>query len=319
MKVLVLGASGFAGKCLIDELARDKSNSVYGTWHSNQPDPSLPGEYFLLDLLKYDDVKRVIGRVAPDVIYNLSGMSFPPDAEKDRMAAFRINVESVIVLCEAVAATAPDAKLLMVSSAEVYGKVKPEEIPLSEKRNPSPTTVYSATKYCMEVMSNRYIDSAGLDIKIARPFNHTGPWQDEKFVAGAFATQIAMIEAGQKEPVIRTGNLDVKRDFTDVRDVVTAYIDIMREGKTGDVYNICSEKPVSIQTVLDTLLSASSVSDIAHEFDKKRMRPSENSVIAGSAQKLNGLAGWRPKYDLKTTLTDLLETSRKRISATTSG
>lgn len=313
MRVLITGASGFAGKHLLHKLNRDSDAELFGGYFFDKPADDLPVKHFSLDLTDNDDVRKHVARIAPDEVYHLAGISFPPDAEKDRMAAFAVNIGGGLNLLEALAESAPKAKIVIVSSSEVYGKILPEELPLVESRPPAPGNIYAATKLCLETMSNQYCQNPGLDIRIARPFNHIGPGQGIKFVASDFATQIAKIEAGQASPVITTGNLDVARDFTDVRDVVAGYTDIMRHGKKGEIYHVCSEKTVTIKTVLDILLKLSTVADIVHEYDPTRMRPSENSVICGSAAKLENLAGWVPSRSLESTLADILDDRRQIV------
>jgi GDP-4-dehydro-6-deoxy-D-mannose reductase len=310
---LIVGASGFAGRRLAAKIASRNGATVVGTFYSKPPAGDLPYDPRPLDLFNMDQLNGLIAEVRPDVIYHLAGMAFPPDAQKNPKEAFRVNVEAGINLLDAVTAHAPDAKILYVSSGEVYGLIGPGELPVTEGHIPKPAAMYAASKYCMEIVCEQYRRSRNLDIRIARPFNHTGPGQDEDFVAPAFALQVAHIEAERADPVIRTGSLDVVRDFLDADDVVRAYTDIMENGIDGGVYNICSGRGVTIQSILDQLLALSTVNDIRHEFDPEKMRPAENKTVIGSADRLTALTGWRPLIPIESTLASLLDDCRKRV------
>ncbi len=314
MKILITGVSGFVGRCLAVELARDANVQIVGTYLHNRPSDDFPGRSVKIDISDSEEVSALIKETAPDEIYHLSAISFMPDAEKDRSRAFGINVTGGLNLLEAVSKHAPNAKVLYTSTSEVYGKVAPSENPLVESRNPAPATFYAASKQCLELICQQYAQKPGLHIVIARPFNHIGPGQSEKFAAPAFAMQIARIEAGLMEPVITTGNLDAERDFSDVRDVVRAYPAMLRQGEKGGVYNVCSGVPTKVGAILQILREMSTVINIAHELDPDRMRPSENPKISGSFEKLTSLTGWSPSIKLETTLSDLLDECRGKIA-----
>lgn len=311
-RILITGAGGFAGRYLVNLLANEGAE-VFGIYHENPPGEDVPGKHIKADIENYEELASLIGDISPDEVYHLAAVSFMPDAEADRLRAYRTNVQGGWNLLEAVASKAPGAATLYVSTSEVYGKVDPSENPVTEDRPINPVTAYATTKSCMETVCRQYVRDPGIRVVIARPFNHTGPGQSDKFVAPAFASQVAKIEAGMMEPVIRTGSLDARRDFTDVRDVVRAYPDIMRKGENGGVYNICSGKPVEIKKILDILLGLCARAEIKHEFDPARMRPSENPVVYGSCAALEKISGWRPSIPLERTLADMLDDLRLKV------
>ena len=312
-KILVTGASGFAGRHLVEHLSRkEKDSRIFGTCHNNILESSSSVEYVKLALENYSDTEAVVADIKPDEVYHLAAVSFMPDAVADRLGTYRANVDGGVCLLEALAVHAPACRILYTSSSDAYGKIDPAENPIRETHPLNPENTYSATKVIMEVICSQYSRKPGLDIVIARPFNHTGPGQSEKFVAPAFAMQIARIEAGLSEPVIMTGGLDVQRDFTDVRDVVVAYAELMRLGERGGVYNVCSGRAVGVEWILNTLLGLSIQPEVRHKIAPSRKRSSENKVIYGSNEALRKLTGWRPAIALEKTLADLLEDCRRR-------
>jgi len=317
MRILVTGAGGFAGRHLINKLSEESGAEIFGTYHTRPPGDDLPGKHYRVALENHGDVSALVSDIRPDEVYHLAAVSFMPDAMKNRLKAYETNVAGGISLLEALSVNSPESRFLYTSSADVYGKIDPSENPVTEEHPAEPQNAYAATKLCFEIICGQYAKDSGLHIVIARPFNHTGPGQDEKFVAPAFAMQIARIEAGLIEPVMVTGNLDAERDFTDVRDVVASYSDMLRKGGNGGVYNVCSGKAVQIKHILDTLLGMSSMAGIKHEIDPARVRPAENPRVYGSFQKLEKLTGWRPSMPLKRTLENLLEDCRLRIKIKT--
>ncbi len=315
MRVLITGAAGFAGAHLAEHISTVAPDAeVFGTYSSSPLPGGFRGKGVELNLNKLGDLESVIKDVKPDEVYHMAALSFVPEANKNPPYAYQINSVGTCNLLEALARNTSSCKTLVVSSAEVYGKVKPDENPVPETREPAPANHYSASKLCAEIIAGQYAHSGKLHVVIARPFNFTGPGQSQLFAAPAFATQIARIEAGLQEPVIKTGNLGAMRDFCDVRDVVRAFTSILEKAESGAIYNICSGIPMKIESVYNRLVNLSNYTGkIEHVLDPDRARASENPVVYGSASRLNTLTGWAPVIALDKTLEDLLEERRNSL------
>jgi GDP-4-dehydro-6-deoxy-D-mannose reductase len=314
-KILVTGSTGFVGRHLTALLSQEGGNEVVGTCHIAPPPESSTVAYLKVALDDYPAVEGLIRDVRPDEIYHLAAIAAPGDADLRRLDAYRINTQAGLFVLEAVTRARPEARALCVSSSDVYGKVGAGENPLTESKAPKPKGAYAVSKLMLETVCAQYAASQGIHVVVARPFNHTGPGQGEKFVAPSFAMQMARVEAGLREPVIKTGDLSPFRDFTDVRDVVRAYPAMLRGGAPGEVYNVSSGAPVSMQTIYDTLLGFCVSKGVRRQLDESKMRPSENPLIYGSSEKLHAVTGWRPLIPLVKTLEDLMEDCRRRVAA----
>ena len=205
-----------------------------------------------------------------------------------------------------------DCRCLVVGSSEEYGKVREDELPITEENPLRPMSPYGVSKVTQDLLAYQYHESFGIDLVRTRAFNHTGPRRGEVFVTSNFAKQIAEIEAGKREPMIMVGNLEAQRDFSDVRDVVKAYLLAIEKCESGEVYNICSGHAIRIQELLDRLLD---LTDVAVEVkqDPARMRPSDVMVLQGSAEKFKKATGWKPEIPFDQTLRDLLDFWRERV------
>jgi GDP-4-dehydro-6-deoxy-D-mannose reductase len=203
-------------------------------------------------------------------------------------------------------------RILLVSSGQIYEKNS--ELPIKEVANIACYSPYSAAKACQETIANYYLNR-GVEIVTVRPFNHIGPRQALGFIVPDFAHQIAMLEVSKNPKIIRVGNLDAKRDFTDVRDVVDAYIKLARKGKSGEVYNVCWGKSTSGQEILDTLINKSGF-EIEVSVDPAKMRPTDIADMYGDNSKLTKVTGWKPSIELDQTLEDTLEYWRKEVRKT---
>ena len=205
-KILVTGAMGFVGRHLVELLCREGGNEVVGTYHVVQPSGPSPASYIKVSLDGYSAVEGLIRDVAPDEIYHLAAISAPEDANERRLDAYRINTQAGLFLLEAVARARPEARVLCVSSSEVYGKVEADENPVTESRPPKPKGAYAVSKLMLEMICAQYAVSPGIHAVVARPFNHIGPGQGEKFVAPSFAMQMARVAAGLRGPAIKNGD-----------------------------------------------------------------------------------------------------------------
>lgn len=296
---VITGAGGFVGPHLASHLEAEGDEVLTLDLH-NGP-----------DLLDGPAWGKLLGETSADVIYHLAGWSDVGGSWRNPQTTFEVNVMGTVNLLEAARTTGVD-RVIVVSSADVYGPIDDDQ-PIEESRCPRPTSPYGASKQAVEAIAQQYWHGHGLETIVARPFNHIGPGQRPDFVAPAFASQIASLETAGGG-TIRHGNLSAKRDFTDVRDVVRAYRLLADRGAPGETYNICSGQARTMQSLLETLL-ARSATKIEPEVDPERMRPVDQPVIVGSAAKLTSATGWQPSIDFETSLADVLDDARRRISS----
>ena len=317
MRVLITGMSGFAGSYLADLLLRETHWMLTGVSRTSTGDrTSSRVQWWQLDLADADGVKRLIKYERPDVIVHLAAQSSVPASWQDPWATYQDNVHSQLNLFQAVLDTKLTPRILIVSSNEVYGRPNsPDELPYREDHPLRPNNPYAVSKAAQDLMALQYHISHGLDVIVARPFNHVGPSQNARFVMADFAHQIAQIEQGQREPVMRLGNMAAQRDFTDVRDVARAYLALIQGGDGGQVYNVCSGTPRSIQSVLDLMLSMSKT-HIAQETDPAKFRPVDTPISFGDRSKLTTATGWQPHIAFEQTVANLLDHWRDKVKAT---
>jgi GDP-4-dehydro-6-deoxy-D-mannose reductase len=317
-KILITGITGFAGQYLAESLIDSSSSELHGTYHSEDSLNRL-GEIknkitsYQVDLTDRDQVEKLINQVQPDEVYNLASQTSPSQSIKDPAETLMTNSLSELYLFEAIKRSAnPHSRILAVSSAEIYGAIEPSDLPINEETSLRPTTPYAVSKITQDYLALQYFLAHKLQIVRVRPFNHFGPRQQPKFVLPMFAKQIAAIEKGQQEPVMKVGNLKARKDFTDVRDMVKAYILVMENGIPGEVYAIGSGKSVEIQWLLDTLLSLSD-KEISIEEDPALVRPIDTPDIYADHSKVTKLTGWEPQIPLEKTLKDTLDYFRKLV------
>lgn len=310
-KIFITGISGFAGSFLADYFIAKEACEIFGTTLTTQTGnlSTIQDKIHLLqvNLLDADLVADVIADVRPDVVFHLAALAAPSLSFKNPAETITNNVSAEVALFEAIKKSdLLGTKVLVTSSADVYGIVAPENLPVDENTPFNPANPYAVSKIAQDYLALQYYISYKLQIIRVRPFNHIGPRQAANFVVPDFAKQIAEIEVGIKEPVMHVGNLDAKRDFTDVRDMVRGYDLILEKGKTGDVYNIGSGVSHTIQEVLQTLLAFSS-KKIQIEQDKNLMRPSDNPELVCNFAKMKNLTGWEPNIPFNQTLKDTLD------------
>ena len=301
MRVLVTGATGFVGGHLLGAL-RAAGHEPVAVGGPHDVPPAI-----VVDLLDPEGVRRVVDDAAPDAIVHLAGQAFVPQSVADPLGTLAVNAGGTAHVLEAARAyrdrVQKPLRVLIVSSAEVYGIQRPERMPLDENAVVRPGNAYAASKLAAEAYALAWHRSYGLDCVIARPFNHIGPGQDERFVVSSFAHQLAAIAAGAP-PLMNVGNLEAQRDFLDVRDVVAAYVLLLANGRAGEVYNICSGRPVAIREVLRQLITIAHV-PVEIRDDPERMRSSDLPILSGDATKLRAETGWEPQYSLATSLRDI--------------
>ncbi len=315
-KALITGIAGFAGSHLTSHLLSRGWEVAGIERHGASLDKlvGLPREIRVeeCDVLSPRDVGAVIADYRPEVVFHLAGTTFVPAAQSAPQLAFEVNVKGSLTVFDETLAHAPGARMIFISSAEVYGIAPPHAMPLTEKAPRRPANIYALTKLCAENAADYYRRQRGMDIVILRPFTHIGPAQRSTFVTADFSLQIALIEAGKKPPVIEVGNLDARRDFTDVRDMVRAYRLAAEAARSGETYNIASGRAPGIRDVLDLLLSLTEA-EIEIRPVPERMRESEIPVYRGDHSRFTGDTGWEPEYSLKETLETVLDYWRGRI------
>lgn len=309
MRVLITGIAGFAGSALAQSLLDNPDVEIHGIIHRHDwRIRAMRGQIHLHkgDLRNPSWVDEMIQAVQPEVLLHLAAWSDVGGSWSQPWVAYELNIHCQLNLLEAVRRFAPECRVLVVGSNEVYGRVRAEDLPVSEETPFRPNSPYGVSKIAQDMMGYQYFCNYGLPIVRVRSFNHIGPGQADDFVASAFARQIAEIEAGQREPVLQVGNLTAVRDFTDVRDVVAAYWLAVQKGEPGAVYNVGSGQGYSIQTVLDTLLDMSSAS-IRVEQDPARLRPSDVPAMICDNRRLVEATGWQPRIELRRTLQEVLD------------
>ncbi len=317
MRVLVTGIGGFVGPVLAAELLTH-GHTVHGVLR-REPGPRLTGQPITLhrlDLLDGGAFERLVGQVAPDAVVHLAGVTFVPVAEADPRAAYRTNVEGTLVVLGALRAAAPRARLVSVGSSDVYGAAEPGDLPIDEETPLRPVTVYGASKAAAEMAAVQWSRAYGLDVVCVRPFNHTGPGQSPTFVCAALARQVAAIEAGRQEPVLRAGNVDAVRDFSDVRDIAAGYVALLERGRTGTVYNLCSGEGTSVSEVIALLRAQARVPMRVHS-DPALRRATDVPRLVGSHERATTDTSWRPRIPLTETLEVLLDEWRRRLQKET--
>jgi GDP-4-dehydro-6-deoxy-D-mannose reductase len=311
-RVLITGISGFVGQHLTDYLKAHFPESVelYGTTRSlvNRDDKTFSNVKLLhAELTNQKDVDSVIGAVKPDEVYHLAALSSPAESFRAPNATIVNNVGAQIHLFEALRKyELLKTRVLIVTSSDMYGMVSRRDIPIDEKTSFHPGSPYAVSKITQDYLSMQYHASYKLPIIRVRPFTHVGPKQTEHFVLSAFAKQVALIEKGKQEPILKVGNLEAKRDFTDVRDMVRAHVLLMKKGVPGDVYNAGSGESTKIIVLLNKLLQLSTVK-ITTSVDPDRMRPSDIPEIRCDFRKLHRVTGWKPEIPFEQTLKDTLE------------
>jgi GDP-4-dehydro-6-deoxy-D-mannose reductase len=306
VRVLVTGAAGFAGTWLVRALLAN-GHTVVATRQEGHPSPPAGGrevEWIPLDVTCAESVEWALEHAAPEQVYHLAGQASVAGSFSDPLGTWDVNATGTLRLARAL----PEAaRLLVVSSAEVYGVVPDDEQPIGEDRPLRPCNPYAASKAAAEMAA---LQARG-QVVIARSFNHTGPGQDERFALASFARQLAEIHAGGGEPILRVGNLSARRDLLDVRDVARAYVRLMESGEAGRVYNVCSGQAVAMDDAVRQLIALSGTG-ARLEVDPERVRPVDVPLLCGDGARLRSL-GWAPEVPFDRTLAELLESHARAL------
>ena len=306
--VLITGATGFAGGHLVEYLSG--SHEIVG-WGRSAPRSELAGlaTWHVIDLLDRNRVRSAISSLRPGTVFHLAGAPQVAESWRDSTKPLAGNVLATAHLFDAIERAKLSCRVLVTGSAAVYA---PSETPIKESDRLAPGNPYALSKLAQEQLAMRAFADDGVNVITVRAFNHTGPRQPPAFVAPSMARQIALAENGMTEPVIRVGNLDAQRDFTDVRDVVRAYVAITELGTTGQIYNVGSGVGHTIQSVLDALLSRARV-EVRIETDPERLRLRETSALVADTSRLHHQTGWQPQISFDSMLDGLLEYWRAEI------
>lgn len=317
MRVLVTGIAGFAGSHLAEELLTHSHVEIHGIVHRTVWRIQHVQDRLHLhrgDLLDAESVNEIVRSVAPEAVFHLAAWSDVGESWSRPWLVYEQNILGQLNLLEALRRYSPTARTLVVASNEVYGLVRPADLPIDENTPFRPNSPYGVSKIAQDMMGLQYWNSYRLPTIRARSFNHIGPRQADSFAASAFARQVAEIEAGLRQPVVRVGNLDAIRDFSDVRDIVRAYWLLLQNGAPGEAYNVGSGVGKPVRWLLDTLLQMSTT-QIEVQLDPARLRPSDIPESVCDNRRLIAATGWQPRYDLRQTLKDLLDFWRSAVRA----
>ena len=318
MKALITGISGFVGshlaEYLLDATDWEVAGTVFGPYGNIA---SLCGqlELYPAELSRLDVMTFILEQAQPDVIFHLAAQPLVSASQRNPWGTLETNIRMQLNVLEGVSQVRPGCRMLVVGSSEEYGLVSPEELPVDEETPLRPLNSYALSKVAQDLMGLQYHLTHRLHVVRARPFNHIGPRQRIGFVAPDLASQIAAAELGLQPPIIEVGNLAARRDFSDVRDVVRAYVLLITEGEPGEVYNIGSGESHSIQELLDTLVNMSRV-PIEVRQDPDRMRPSDVPDFVCDATRIRKRTGWQTTISFDQSLQDVLEYWRQETAAT---
>jgi len=313
-RVLITGIRGFAGTHLTALLVR-RGFEIAGIVHPASEPGSSSGaedgiEIIRADVTDLETLTRAVDVLRPEGVFHLAGMAHIPASDADPVGAFRVNALGSVNLLAAVAACGRPCRVVLVSSASVYGLVDKSMMPLDEQTPLRPLNTYGASKAAAELMAGQWPGPA-VEVVRVRPFNHTGPGQPPGFVCPDFARQLVAIERGRQCPTLSVGNLEVVRDFSDVRDVVAGYLAAWERGRPGAVYNICSGVGRTVRSVLDTLIELSGLR-VCVEMAAARVRPADVPALIGSAEAFRIETAWDPRIPWRQTLADVLSDWRQR-------
>jgi GDP-4-dehydro-6-deoxy-D-mannose reductase len=320
MRVLITGITGFAGSHLAEYLlAEHPEVEIFGLyrWRSRMENiEHVRSRVTLLecDLRDYTSVHAALAASRPEAIFHLAAQSFVPSSWTAPNETLTTNVTGQTNLFEAIRALGLDPVVQLACSSEEYGLVLPDEVPIKETNPLRPLSPYAVSKVTQDYLGYQYFMSYGLKAIRTRGFNHTGPRRGHVFVTSNFCSQVAAIELGLQEPVIRVGNLDAVRDFTDVRDMVRAYWLAATKGKPGEVYNIATGEGIVIREMLDKIIRLAQV-EVKVETDPARLRPSDVEILIGDSSKFRADTGWEPRIPFDQTLRDLLDHWRRTLKA----
>ncbi|MHB8232721.1 MAG: GDP-mannose 4,6-dehydratase [bacterium] len=305
MNILLTGDSGFVGHYIKQALLQTYKNG------SCVP---LADEKGAIDIRDAQRIKSFLSSNVKsfDAVLHLAAQSFVPESIGDPSGTYDINFTGVYNLFSALKGAEFHGKVLFVSSGDIYGLVGEDRLPVTEDEPLKPRNPYAVSKVAAEALCYQWSVTEDMEIITARPFNHIGPDQSERFVVPNFAKQIVEIELSLRKPALSAGNIDVTRDFLDVRDVVNAYMLLLEKGVNSEAYNVCSGTETSVRQVINTMLEITGAA-AKIETDAGKLRPNEQKRVYGSFEKIKKITGWEPKIPLKQSLTDIINYQRKKL------
>ncbi len=314
-KILITGITGFMGSHQAEYLLKKGDVELYGITRNVNPIEEFEFKdrvtWYRGNMRLISFVEDTLSKIKPDKIYHFAAYTLVGKSFDNPQYFFDVNIASQLNLLESIKKLKLNPRILICGSGDEYGLVLPNEIPIKETTPLRPSSPYSVSKITQDFLGYQYAKSYGMNIVISRAFSHTGARSNEYFAPSNFAKQIALIEKGLQPPIIKVGNLEAIRDFTDVGDTAEAYYLLMEKGQASEVYNICSEKGYKIREILDILLSFSKVK-INIEQDPSRMRPSDVPILIGDCSKLKKATGWEAKTPIEESLRELLDYWRQR-------
>lgn len=312
MKSLIIGGAGFVGAYLIRYVRQDPGQEVSVTKLPSETVSVEGVEVLDLDILNKEDVTCLLQEVHPDYVFHLAAQSSVSVSWENPQLTIDVNIKGSVNVLEALRGLDYKPRVLLIGSGEEYGRIQAGETPIGEENAVRPGNIYAAAKACQNMLGKIYADAYRMDVMMVRAFNHVGPNQMPLFVVADFCRQVAEIEAGRREAVIRVGNLDAKRDFTDVRDVVRAYGLLMEKGKAGETYNVGSGHAIAVGDILQMVLDNARI-PVSVEVDSRKLRPLDVPVIEADIRKISAETGWKPEIPLEETVRETLDYWRVRV------
>lgn len=317
-KILITGLSGFVAKHFLDYLENSHIRiQVLGL--DIQPISIVSDfkyidfSYACVDLLQEEDIERILFQFQPEYILHLASYSSVAFSWKNPILSFQNNVNIFLNLLEVIRKYSLGTRILSIGSSEEYGNINTSDIPLKEISRLDPLSPYAVARVSQEMLSRLYANSYNQDIVMTRSFNHIGPGQSDVFVVSSFVRRALEAKlAGEQNIKLTVGNIDIIRDFLDVRDVVEAYYKLLHYGKKGEVYNVCSGRAVCLSEVLAIIADLLEV-QITPIVDKNFIRPNDNMLIVGDSSKLREDTDWYPKYSLKESINDIIQYWKSKI------
>ena len=311
-KYLITGFSGFVGRYFIEYLESNEKNCLVQGLDIQHPDfrfdhyKNVQISFENIDLLSRDQIEYVIHEFQPNYILHLASCSSVAFSWKEPVQSFQNNTNIFLNLIDAVRKLNIDTRILSIGSSEEYGNVNDEDLPLKEDHKLNPVSPYAVARISQEYLSGVYVDGYGMDIVLTRSFNHIGPMQKSVFVVSSLAKQLVEIKkAGKNKGGIVTGDVSIVRDFTDVRDVVCAYYLLLKDGKKGNLYNVCSGIGLSIKDIIDMMAKQLNI-EVDINIDNRLIRPADNKKIIGSNEKIKRELGWQNNIPLERSLKDII-------------
>ncbi|UEG50563.1 GDP-mannose 4,6-dehydratase [Ferruginibacter lapsinanis] len=314
-KILITGFSGFVSQHLLKYLSEtNKEYEIIGISRTQAAPVNFTNLHiksYQADLKDAQITKQIINETKPDYLIHLASDSSVAYSWQNPVDSFQNNTNIFLNLVESVRQTGFKCRILSVGSSEEYGIVNMDDVPLSEEAPLNPISPYAVARVSQEMLSKVYASGYGLDIIRTRSFNHIGPGQKDNFVVSSFAKQIVENKKGNKKG-FEVGNIDIIRDFLDVRDVVKAYMDILEKGERGDVYNICSGVGYSLKQILEKMMKIEKV-DFGYQVNPRLVRPSDNPIIIGNNKKIQDVCNWKPLINIDESLMDIINYWKEKI------